>query len=321
MTTPGADHQSQQTCANCGAALTGPWCAQCGQRHVDEGERKFGHLVRDAFGALTSLDSRFWRTFIALLFRPGRLSRDYIDGKRARWLAPLTIFILANLVYFLSPAMTDFNLPFEDQVPGHIGLAAQADPEALSPAYREHLEAWGGQIHSPLTAPMVERRVAARDAARRAASDGERGYTLADYKRAYDRINLDVSKLLVGLHVPFMGFALLLLFIRKRMYFAEHFVAALHMFSFAVLLQQLLLGPIGLLGRYMGGPWFITVFQLLMPLSLVLLAVYFLIALRRVYQTPWWWTAPATLLFMASIVIIHLFIYRPVQFLTIHALI
>ncbi|MCC5995343.1 MAG: DUF3667 domain-containing protein [Oceanicaulis sp.] len=288
---------------------------------MDEGERKFGHLVRDAFGALTSLDSRFWRTFIALAFRPGRLSRDYIDGKRARWLAPLTIFILANLVYFLSPATTDFNLPFEDQVPGHIAIEAQGDPEALSPAFRAYHETRQGQIHSPLTAPLVERRVAARDAARRAASDGERGYTLADYKRAYDRTNLDVSKLLVGLHVPFMGLALLLLFIRKRMFFAEHFVAALHLFSFAVLLQQLLLGPIGFLGRHMGGPWFMALIQPLIDLSLVILAIYFLIALRRVYQTPWWWATPATLLFMGSIVIIHLFIYRPVQFLTIHALI
>lgn len=308
-------------CRNCGAALSARYCGECGQRALDRDERRFGHLLREAFGAMFNLDGRFWRTFIALLFRPGRLSRDYIDGRRTYWLAPFTIFILVNLVYFLSPALTDFSLPFEDQVPGHLALQAQPDPDAVNPAYREYLENWQGQIHSPLTAPLVEQRVAARDAARRAASAGSQGYTLADYRLAYEAINLEVSKLLIGLHVPFMALALMLLFISKRLFFAEHFVSALHLFSFAILLQQVLLGPISLLGRHFGGPWFMTAFQILIPLSLTILVIYFMIALRRTYESPWWWAVPAGGLFMCAIMLIHLFIYRPVQFLVIHALI
>lgn len=316
------DKAGQDThCRNCGALQNARYCGECGQRALDDNERRFGHLVRDAVGAAFNLDSRFWRTFIALLFRPGRLSRDYIAGKRAYWLAPFTIFILVNLVYFLSPALTDFSLPFEDQVPGHLALQAQSDPEALSPAYREYLENWQGQIHSPLTAPLVERRVAARDAARRAASSGNQGYTVADYKQAYEAINMEASKLLIGLHVPFMALALALLFVRKRLFFAEHFVSALHLFSFAILLQQVLLGPLGLLGRHIGGPWFMTAFQILMPVSLIMLVIYFVIALRRTYESPWWWAALAGALFMFAIGLIHLLIYRPVQFLVIHALI
>lgn len=308
-------------CRNCGAALSARYCGECGQRALDRDERRFGHLLREAFGAMFSLDGRFWRTFIALLFRPGRLSRDYIDGRRTYWLAPFTIFILANLVYFLSPALTDFSLPFEDQVPGHIALQAQDDPQAVSPAYRAHLESWQGQIHSPLTAPLVERRVAAREVARREASGGTSGYTMADYKAAYEAINLEISKLLIGLHVPFMALALMLLFIRKRLFFAEHFVSALHLSSFSILLLQLLFGPVSLLGHHFGGPWFMTAFQILIPMSLLILVIYFLIALRRTYHSPWWWVGPATALFALAIVVIHLFIYRPVQFLVIHALI
>ncbi|MFC4726488.1 DUF3667 domain-containing protein [Glycocaulis abyssi] len=308
-------------CRNCGASLNARYCGVCGQRALDRNERRFGHLLRDAFGTVLNLDGRFWRTFLALLFRPGRLSRDYIDGKRAFWLAPFTIFILVNLVYFLSPALTDFSQPFEFQVPGHLALQAHPDSEALNPAYREYLENWQGQFHSPLAARLVERRVAARDVARREASADRQGYTVADYRRAYEAINLEVSKLLIGLHVPFMALALTLLFIRKRLFFAEHFVSALHLFSFALLLLQVVLGPIGLLGGHIGGPWSVTAFQILMPLSMIALAVYFTIALRRTYQTPWWWVVPATVLFLLAIVGIHLLIYRPVQFLLIHALI
>lgn len=316
-----AQGDAPQQCRNCGTVLTARYCGECGQRALGPDERRLGHLVRDSIGALTNLDSRAWRTLLALLFRPGRLTRDYIDGKRAYWLAPVTIFILANLVYFLSPALTDFSLPFEDQVPGHIAIQAHDNPQALHPAYRDRLETWPGQIRSPLTAPLVERRVAARDAARREASGGERGYTMADYKAAYEEINLEVSKLLIGLHVPFMALVLALLFIRKRLFLAEHFVSALHLSSFTILLLQLLFGPVSLLGRHFGGPWFMTAFQILIPLSLAVLIAYFFLALRRSYQSPWWWTVPATGIFVLTIMIIHLLIYRPVQFLVIHALI
>lgn len=308
-------------CRNCGAVLSARYCGECGQRALAPDERRIGHLVRDAIGAFTNLDSRAWRTLIALLFRPGRLTRDYMDGKRAYWLAPFTIFVLANLVYFLSPTLTDFSLPFEDQVPGRLAIQAYDDPQTLSPTYRNYLERWEGQLHSPLTAPLVERRVAARDAARREASGGARGYSMADYKAAYEDINLEVSKLLIGLHVPFMALTLALLFIRKRLFLAEHFVSALHLFSFSILLQQLLLGPAGAVVRYIQAAWYPTAFQILLPLSLIILTAYFVVALRRTYQSAWWWSILATALFLLAILVIHLLIYRPVQFLMIHALI
>jgi hypothetical protein len=321
MTDSGHADDPSQLCRNCGAVRAARYCGECGQRALDPDERRLGHLVRDAIGALTNLDSRAWRTLIALLFRPGRLTRDYIDGRRAHWLAPFTIFILANIVFFVSPALTDFSLPFEDQVPGRLAIQAYDDPQSLNPAFRTYLERWEGQLHSPLTAPLVERRIAARNARWLETRDGTRGYTMADYKAAYESINPEVSKLLIGLHVPFMALALAVLFWRKRLFLAEHFVSALHLFSFSILLQQLLLGPAAILGRQFGGPWLMTAFQLLLPLSLVILTAYFVMALRRTYQTAWWWSVVATAVLLLAVLVIHLVIYRPVQFLLIHALI
>jgi len=140
MTDSGHADDPSQLCRNCGAVRAARYCGECGQRALDPDERRLGHLVRDAIGALTNLDSRAWRTLIALLFRPGRLTRDYIDGRRAHWLAPFTIFILANIVFFVSPALTDFSLPFEDQVPGRLAIQAYDDPQSLNPAFRTYLE-------------------------------------------------------------------------------------------------------------------------------------------------------------------------------------
>ena len=73
--------QSKDTCSNCGSDLQGAFCHQCGQptRHFI---RFFPVVVREIAEDTLGVDGRFWRTFVALLFRPGRLTLDYLNGKR-----------------------------------------------------------------------------------------------------------------------------------------------------------------------------------------------------------------------------------------------
>ncbi len=86
-------------CANCGAALTGNYCATCGQpAHV---HRTLGHMVEEFLHGLLHFDTRAWRTLPMLVFRPGTLTRDYIHGKRARYISPLAIFLLAVFTMFV----------------------------------------------------------------------------------------------------------------------------------------------------------------------------------------------------------------------------
>ncbi|MDR6990673.1 DUF3667 domain-containing protein [Luteimonas sp. 3794] len=180
-------------CPNCGAPLYGAYCAACGQPRLRDADRRFMHLLRQVFGALTNLDNRVWRSFRALFFRPGLLSADYIAGRRARWLPPISLFVIANLLFFLAPPLSDFTLPFDDQVPGALSLAARDNVDRLSPATRARIEQWPGQLHSRLTAGWVQVRVAKRDSAARARTDGRAGYTVADYARAYDARAVPIS--------------------------------------------------------------------------------------------------------------------------------
>jgi len=70
----------------------------------------FWELGRDAGDLLASLDSRLWRTLGLLLFRPGRLTLDYLQGRRARYVAPLRLFIASSLIFFFVAAL---NTSFE----------------------------------------------------------------------------------------------------------------------------------------------------------------------------------------------------------------
>jgi len=87
-------------CPNCGAHLTGQYCGQCGQRAVGR-FISIWQLLRDAFGDLLELDSRLWRTMIPLLIRPGLLTKDYLEGRRARYMPPFRMYLVLSLVFFI----------------------------------------------------------------------------------------------------------------------------------------------------------------------------------------------------------------------------
>lgn len=87
-------------CSNCGTALKGPICHSCGQ-DADTFHRPVWSLVLEVLDGFFSFDGRFWRTIPALMFRPGRITRHYLSGVRARYVQPFRLFIVASLVFFL----------------------------------------------------------------------------------------------------------------------------------------------------------------------------------------------------------------------------
>ena len=90
----------ERRCLNCGALLGGQYCGNCGQR-ASSRLISIWELTRDAFGDLFELDSRLWRTLIPLAIRPGTLTRDYLRGRRARFMPPFRTYIVLSLTFFL----------------------------------------------------------------------------------------------------------------------------------------------------------------------------------------------------------------------------
>lgn len=87
-------------CSNCGTALKGPICHSCGQ-DADTFHRPVWSLLLEVLDGFFSFDGRFWRTIPALMFRPGRITRHYLTGVRARYVQPFRLFIVASLAFFL----------------------------------------------------------------------------------------------------------------------------------------------------------------------------------------------------------------------------
>ncbi len=123
--------EAHGVCANCGKEIHGNFCANCGQpAHV---HRTLGHMVEEFLHGLLHFDTRAWRTIPMLVFRPGTLTRDYIHGKRARFISPLAIYLLCVFTMFAVFAFTG-GTPIEmgeatDEIVASIDPAA---PEAAT---------------------------------------------------------------------------------------------------------------------------------------------------------------------------------------------
>ncbi len=88
------------SCANCGAAVTDRYCGRCGQR-LEHEIRSVWQFSREATEDLTHADSRLWSTLLALLFKPGFLTREFLSGRRVRYLPPLRLYLIVSVLFFL----------------------------------------------------------------------------------------------------------------------------------------------------------------------------------------------------------------------------
>ena len=94
----GDGHTHEQACLNCGAALIGSYCHACGQAaHV---HRTLGAFFHDLLHGVFHFEGKIWRTLPALAFRPGQLTREYIDGRRASYISPIALFLFSVFLLF-----------------------------------------------------------------------------------------------------------------------------------------------------------------------------------------------------------------------------
>ncbi len=92
---------SGQPCQNCGTMVEGRFCPNCGQLAASF-HRPIVDLIGETISDTFTFDGRLARTLPVLLFRPGRLTRNYTAGKRARYVPPFRLFLIASLLFYLA---------------------------------------------------------------------------------------------------------------------------------------------------------------------------------------------------------------------------
>ncbi len=116
-------------CLNCGTALIGPHCHRCGQAgHV---HRTLGEIGHEILHGVFHFDGKLWRTLPMLAWRPGELTRRYIEGERARFVSPMAIFLFSIFAMFAVFSWAGLSPPADLKAGGPMAQIEEARKELV----------------------------------------------------------------------------------------------------------------------------------------------------------------------------------------------
>ncbi|TMM56154.1 DUF3667 domain-containing protein [Maribacter algarum] len=89
-------------CTNCSHPLdvSDKYCPNCSQANSTK-KLSLKDFIDEFFASLISYDSRLLKTFTALLTKPGKITHDYIKGKRVSYTNPFRFLLSLSIIYFL----------------------------------------------------------------------------------------------------------------------------------------------------------------------------------------------------------------------------
>lgn len=136
-------HPLLASCRNCGASLdlepAPEWCPRCGQetRLHPPTLWEFAH---EFVGHYVAMEGALWRTLKALVLQPGRLTREYLDGRRRHYVLPLRLYLSASFLFFMLVKLSSLASGPQPLVPSSHGVSAAAaasTPMAAEPGAPE----------------------------------------------------------------------------------------------------------------------------------------------------------------------------------------
>jgi hypothetical protein len=252
-------------CVSCDAPLTGPYCSRCGERTLEPESLTLRHfMVHTVLHELLHVDGAIWRTLRLLFLRPGKLSLEYVAGRRRPYVNPFRLLLIAIVAYVLlssSGRVMTWKLG-----PVTTSIAPAVVRRSLSVENTiELVDPYG----------LLRRQVAAKR--EQLASEAAR-------ERFHDRLEAFAEPLSFT-NVVLLAATLHLVFRRKRRRFLEHAAFSMHVVSFVLLSSLTLLVAVGLrswLGAYLLLPFF---------LLFVWQFAYLTVAIRRFYLAKGQWGA------------------------------
>ncbi|MEZ5893885.1 MAG: DUF3667 domain-containing protein [Parvularculaceae bacterium] len=306
-------------CLACGGAITGPFCAACGQKNDDLRRSSF-LLARDFIEDTFSFDSRMWRTLGLLAARPGLVPKDYAHGRRSRYTPPVRLFLVVSFLFFLIIGLTKtlfvgLEVTFHDQEDKSGAAVITLDDPALTQqaadpdcgfnaklrffvkerdlvTNKERMDACFAKFKTQ----ALENTAEATEAAGKTAEedDNEAGevigrvfggleWAVANPREFNDSFNDWLPRVLL-LMTPVLALCLVL-FIRRKALIFDHLVLAFytHAVGFAVIGASLILAQVG--------------FPQTGLAAFIALSNYYIAALKRAYGRGWVktiWTAMGT---------------------------
>ena len=240
------------------------------------------HFLGEATEVVTHADSRLWRTLLALLLKPGFLTREFIDGRRVSYLPPIRLYLVLSVVFFL------------------VALATPRAPVIVGAQIGD-----GGPTRVTVTPLDGTPRAGESEAQREARLCGQIEYhgwwrdrieatfrtacqhAVADDDHVFREAFLHSLPRAMFLFLPLLAAVMTLLYWRPRHYYVEQLLLLVHNHAFVFLVVILM----WLAGRpipaSLAASWPVTLLRLGVGIYALL---YVYRSMRRVYGQGWWLT-------------------------------
>ena len=251
MSSQASDHSSLllHTCKSCGNKFQGLYCNQCGEKVLHAGDRSFKSFLATFLSVINLRDNKFLRTLKYIIVKPGFISKEFAEGRRVRYVKPLQVFFVLNLVYFLFPVVQLFNTSLNTQM--------------------------FLRTHSPIVRQMVNEKLSAE------------GYSYEGYQLMYNDKSTSLAKLLIIVFVFFAALPFALVYSRRNRFFADHLSLSAELAAFNLAMNALALSLVLILANnlihWTHSGWQRYLDDVTLTLIFVMTNVYFLFSAGRVF--------------------------------------
>lgn len=278
--------RDDKQCENCGHTVEQIYCPRCGQKNT-ETRQSFAHLAAHVAEDITHYDSGFWRTVKYLMLRPGRLTIEYLAGKRQRYVPPVKLYIFISFITFFLLAISPVFTISDDNKKE---AAKAIDPD--KPLAHTGSVSFGTESYD-----SIEQLDSVQNSL---PEDKKMGYTEYTLKKKMITVLTKIPASELGeqfiasaqrnmpkvlfIYMPVFAFWLWLFHGKKRWYFFDHGIFTLHYFSFLLLLSSICLTLITVLALITGeSPVYDILNTIITTLSVLYSIIYFFIAHKKMY--------------------------------------
>lgn len=188
------------TCKSCGHRFEGSYCNICGEKVRVPADRTFKSFVNDLVRAVTLADNKFARTLWLIFYKPGFVSGEIADGRTVRYLNPMSVFFVLNLIYFLFPIVQLFSASLTTQMIAPLGFLL-----------KETIARKMASMHMNLESFMI----------------------------VYNLKTVSLAKLLVMVFVVLASMPLNFLYRKRNRYFTDHFGYAVELACFNLFINAI----------------------------------------------------------------------------------
>ena len=320
VTASESPHATTTHCRNCGTSVSDKFCPGCGQ-HTALHLPSAGEFLHEFIGHTVALEGKLLQTLAVLVARPGRLTADYIEGKCARYIQPLRLYLTLSLVFFALLKICGIALPQLTLNEHAMGVeyskvvnikTAQGDYPTATLHATLHDDGYkdtgdhtvSGTVSSTWTAHDVF------DSIRNVSPAWRRN--VDDFLRQNDQHKSEMLNGGFMEYLPYMLIAamplfaayLKLIYLGSGRQYGEHLLFALHSNGYAFLMASVIIILPGsalwcLLNAFMGGSYtLISAWDWLQLLPLACLLAYLPLAMQRVYGGRRWVTAARSVLLL-----------------------